>query len=189
MQSNASLTTISLIDDARHVEGALQALRSRTPLVLDMEGVELGRKGHVTMIQLSATPTHVFCFDVQRMGGDVVQRIRPLLEDASITKLCYDARCDADALQHCHGVTLRGVYDLQIAYPLCHQLAADPFLKGLQRALQQPGVVQVCSSLLKSYIPQSHHCPSLQPIFCSSSALRASDLRNRSPQLPLRKQT
>ena len=57
-----------------------------------MEGVELGRAGSVTMIQLSATPNHVFCFDVLRLGPEIVERIRPLLEDASIMKLCYDAR-------------------------------------------------------------------------------------------------
>ena len=59
-----------------------------------------------------------------------------------MTKLCYDSRCDADALYHLHGITLQGVYDLQVAYTLVHQTPDDPFLKGMLHALRQPGIVE-----------------------------------------------
>ena len=159
MSCNSALTTISLIDDTRHLQRALDALRSHTPLVLDIEGVNLGRRGRVTMIQLCAAPNQVFCFDIVRIGPEAVEGIRPMLEDPSILKLCYDARCDADAMLHCHGVRLRGLYDLQIAYTLCHQDVKDPYLKGLQHALQHPGVVN--DSDLVDILARKRQCKTL----------------------------
>ena len=49
---------------------------------------------------------------------------------------------EQDALYHLHGITLQGVYDLQVAYTLVHQTPDDPFLKGMLHALRQPGIVE-----------------------------------------------
>ena len=62
--------------------------------------MKLGRNGRVTMVQAAITPAHVLCFDIKVMGPKAMMALKPLLEDPQITKLCYDARCDADALTH-----------------------------------------------------------------------------------------
>ena len=49
---------------------------------------------------------------------------------------------EQDALYHLHGITLQGVYDLQVAYTLVHQTPDDPVLKGMLHALRQPGIVE-----------------------------------------------
>ncbi|EFJ48828.1 3'-5' exonuclease [Volvox carteri f. nagariensis] len=66
--------------------------------------------------------------------------LKEVLECPSVTKLFYDVRCDAEALYHQHGVSLRGVVDLQlseVAYrrygPVVRRVG---YVIGLTRALE-----------------------------------------------------
>jgi len=111
-------------------------------LAFDMEGFQLGRNGTTSLVQLASKDT-VYLFDILTLGASAfgVGGLAAILEDPAITKLCYDCRCDAEALYYLHSVALAGAYDLQIAYTLLFQACNDPFLKGLHRALQAPGVL------------------------------------------------
>ena len=41
--------------------------------------------------------------------------LKPYLESTTITKYVWDGRCDYSELKHGHGITLKGVVDLQLA--------------------------------------------------------------------------
>ena len=133
---------MTLVNDISQLEEVYSFLAGKSPLVMDMEGICLGRSGQVTMLQLAADPGNVFCFDVLVLGETIFRWLGPLLQDPGIIKLCYDARCDADALFHIYGITLRGVYDIQVLYTILFQPANDPYLKGLYHTLQMQGVVE-----------------------------------------------
>ena len=135
-------TMVTLVNTAEGLQDACEALKGKSPIVIDLEGSNLGRRGSVTMLQVAGSPEQVYCFDVMQMGDFAFQMLKPLLEDISIVKLCYDCRCDADALLHLHGIYLRGVYDLQILFTLLFQASSDPYLKGLYHALQMPHIIE-----------------------------------------------
>lgn len=136
-------TMVTLVNTAEALQDACKSLRGKTPIVIDLEGSNLGRGGSVTMLQIASSPEQVYCFDVMQMGDFAFQMLKPLLEDANILKLCFDCRCDADALLHLHGIYLRGIYDLQILFTLLFQAGNDPYLKGLYHALQMPNIIEM----------------------------------------------
>lgn len=81
-------------------------------LAVDVEGIDLGRHGQISLVQI-ATPTQCFVLDVLGKSADdaLVQWLRSVLEDSSITKIIHDCRMDADALLHCLGIHLCNVHD------------------------------------------------------------------------------
>ena len=135
-------TMVTLVNTAEALQAACEALRGQSPIVMDLEGSNLGRMGNVTMLQIAVSPEQVYCFDVLHMGDFAFHLLKPILEDQHIVKLCYDCRCDADALLHLHGIHLRGIYDLQILYTLLFQSRTDPYLKGLYHVLQMPNIIE-----------------------------------------------
>ena len=103
------------------LEEAVAAVSASPVLALDTEGVRLSRTGQLTLLQLG-TDTRVFVFDVLALGDAAFSTappgaasLRQVLEDAARTKLVWDVRRDADALQHQHSVTLAGVVDVQLS--------------------------------------------------------------------------
>ena len=92
--------------------GQLACFVGETLLAMDIEGVDLGRHGIVSLIQL-ATREHCFVFDVQEKAIDdpLVIWLKMLLQDSNITKIVHDCRMDSDALQHCLGITMQNVHD------------------------------------------------------------------------------
>jgi hypothetical protein len=107
----------------------------------DIEGVNLGRDGTITLLQIGINERKVFCFDILALGKDVFQYLKPIFESETICKLCYDCRTDADVLKANHGVNIKYVYDIQVLYTFVFQNEGDPYLKGLQHALKIPGIV------------------------------------------------
>ena len=97
--------------DADTVQALAGMLASKT-VALDVEGIDLGRFGAVSIVQL-ATRARTFVFDVlgRTPADPVVQFLRARLEDANTVKVVHDCRMDSDALQHCLGIKLRNVHD------------------------------------------------------------------------------
>ena len=88
------------------------AFKDASLVALDIEGVDLGRDGQISLIQLSPSPAKCFLLDV--LGQDkesvLVCWLRSLLESKSVLKIIHDCRMDSDALKyrlaidlaHCH---------------------------------------------------------------------------------------
>lgn len=134
--------TVTLIDQIEHVPRTLKFIGTHQCMALDLEGVSLGRSGQITMLQIATSASNVISFDILKLGPKVFPLLQPILEDPSKFKLCYDARCDADALYHNHGISLRGIIDIQVMYTIVYQHPTDPYLKGLSHTLAMPGVVE-----------------------------------------------
>ena len=80
------------------------ALAGHKLLSFDCEGVNLGRRGEISLIQL-ATPEECFLLDVQDAPrtADVVALAKEILEDESVCKIVHDCKADSDALYHLLG--------------------------------------------------------------------------------------
>jgi len=110
-----------VIDQLDWVTSAVNEIKSKVvpggycpTLAVDLEGVNLGRHGTITIITV-ATRDVVFLFDLLKLGAGAFERgLKSLLEDPAAEKLMFDCRHDADALWHLYGVFLDGVLDLQL---------------------------------------------------------------------------
>lgn len=88
------------------------AFEGETNIVLDIEGVDLSRCGSICIVQVATTKA---CFLLDLLGktrdDPLVNWLRGILEDASITKIIHDCRMDSDALSHLLGIRLTNVHD------------------------------------------------------------------------------
>lgn len=108
-------------------------------VAVDCEGVNLSREGKLCLIQI-ATPKKVYLFDILK-GGDRLffdKGLRYLLESNKIVKVMHDCRKDSESLYFQYDVTLRGVWDSQIAYSILSQLKGfkTPYPIGLNTLLK-----------------------------------------------------
>ena len=91
-------------------------LQGEAMLALDCEGVNLGRLGTLSLIQIGTGNGDIFLFDVLRCSpeSEVVQWLKPILENESVIKIMHDCRKDSDALYHLLGISLACVHDTQV---------------------------------------------------------------------------
>ena len=70
-------------------------------------------------------------------------------------KVIYDGRADADALYHRHGIQLQHAFDLQVQHALRYSRENDRYVKGLQRCLDDAGVVPYVDKLRVARIKEA----------------------------------
>lgn len=83
----------------------------------DCEGINLGVRGQITMIQLGTTRGEAFIFDVASCP-DMVQfgGIKQILESEKVIKVIHDCRNDSVNLFNQFQIMLRNVFDTQSAH-------------------------------------------------------------------------
>lgn len=84
-----------------------------TDMVVDVEAVDLGRFGNLSLISI-ATRNHCYLFDVldcTSVTDGIILYLKRLLEDKSKKKIVHDCRMDSDALKHIAKVQLKNVHD------------------------------------------------------------------------------
>jgi ribonuclease D len=164
------------VDTPEAAQSACDMLLTQRVLAFDMEGARLGRHGQISLLQL-ATPRQVFIFDF--LKPFVVTAVRPLLQSTAIIKLCYDCRCDAEALYFLHDIMLAGACDLQIAYTLMFQAPLDRYLKGFHKALSTvvPADSPVLAAKQRMKAECNFHAAMLErPLAANTLAYCASDV-------------
>lgn len=95
---------------------------AKPQLYLDIEGVDLGRYGSVSLVSvhhLGSGTTHLV--DFCALSGHALTRrnhagwsLKGILESAEIVKVFFDVRNDSDALFSLYGVRLANVHDVQL---------------------------------------------------------------------------
>jgi len=92
-------------------------MRAGQPIGLDGEGVNLGPKGKLTLVQISTMSGQVNIFDVQTNPNLMTQGgLHKLIESETIVKVVHDCRNDSAALYHQHDITIKNVFDTQAAH-------------------------------------------------------------------------
>ena len=136
-----------LVDDEASLKEALSELKGdlerNTRLAVDCEGVNLSRKGALTIITV-ATEEKAYIFDVLTLGKAVFTGgFGEILEDKSREKLMFDCRQDSDALWHQFNVKLTGVLDLQLLEIMCRrENAAASHTSSYKRRSQKTDEVE-----------------------------------------------
>lgn len=130
---------IPLITSTKACVKAVQEIMTFPVVAVDCEGVSLSKEGKLCLIQV-ATPKKVYLFDILKGGERLFfdRGLRYLLESNKIVKVMHDCRKDSEALYFQYDVTLRGVWDSQIAYAVLSQLKGfkTPYPIGLNTLLK-----------------------------------------------------
>ncbi|KAH8254020.1 hypothetical protein KR032_008036 [Drosophila birchii] len=86
---------------------------------LDCEGINLGLKGEITLIEIGTGRGEAFLFDVQSCPAMVTDGgLKTVLEHDQVIKVIHDCRNDAANLYLQFGILLRNVFDTQAAHAI-----------------------------------------------------------------------
>lgn len=124
--------------------GKLKTLPATPPSIyLDLEGINLGRDGSISIISLYVAPfKHTYLIDVYRLSDATFSTtdisgtsLKSILEAPHIPKVIFDVRSDSDALFSLHQISISGVKDLQLMELAC-RLGSRDFVFGLAKCIE-----------------------------------------------------
>eukprot|EP00392_Amoebophrya_sp_AT5.2_P019784 g20776.t1 len=131
---------VDTVERCREVVAILRGkARGKTEIAVDMEGVNHGRHGQLSLVQACAGRDEiVYLFDITTLKKSAFDdgNLRALFEDSRVCKVMFDVRADSDSLFHNYGCKLENVYDLQVLYCCKFCSPTDGYLKGLAKVLQ-----------------------------------------------------
>ncbi|XP_044762675.1 uncharacterized protein LOC123319800 [Coccinella septempunctata] len=97
----------------------------------DCEGINLGIKGQLTLMQIATMTGFSYVFDLISCPGMIENGLKKLLESPNIVKISHDCRNDSVNLYQQFGITLRCVFDTQAAHAvLTYQETGRPVYKA-----------------------------------------------------------
>jgi exonuclease 3'-5' domain-containing protein 1 len=84
-------------------------------LAIDLEGVDLGRNGKVSLIQIADGKNCIVVDVLNKDGSDpLVNWLRRILESPDVVKIIHDLKMDYDALYHLLNIRLTNIHDTAI---------------------------------------------------------------------------
>uniref|UniRef100_A0A182YII2 3'-5' exonuclease domain-containing protein n=1 Tax=Anopheles stephensi TaxID=30069 RepID=A0A182YII2_ANOST len=110
---------ISTVKESLFVTNAIlkSALEEQAIVSFDCEGINLGVRGQVTMVQLGTTRGEAFIFDIATCPDMVVEGgLKEILESEKVIKVIHDCRNDSVNLFNQFQILLRNVFDTQSAH-------------------------------------------------------------------------
>lgn len=108
-------------------------------IAVDIEGVDLGRKGTISIIQVGDSGNKII-FDVLGKSKDdpLIKYIKAFMEDQNITKIFHDCRMDSDALFFQLDICICNVHDTQC----WHELITSHYQASLNNVLEHNSLPQ-----------------------------------------------
>ncbi|KAL3270732.1 hypothetical protein HHI36_021257 [Cryptolaemus montrouzieri] len=97
----------------------------------DCEGINLGVKGLLTLIQIATMSGFSYVFDLISCPRMIEYGLKKLLESPDVVKITHDCRNDSVNLYNQYGIILRCVFDTQAAHAvLTYQETGRPVYKA-----------------------------------------------------------
>ena len=127
VDANLLLANTRIVSNSREAEEIVTSLMKSSlvdgipTLAIDLEGVNLGKGGSVTIVQLASMNRQVYLFDVLQAPDMMEKVLKPMLESSSVLKILHDCKNDSCALHFNHRVTLEHVFDTQVAHAVIQQ--------------------------------------------------------------------
>uniref|UniRef100_A0A182K9Q5 3'-5' exonuclease domain-containing protein n=1 Tax=Anopheles christyi TaxID=43041 RepID=A0A182K9Q5_9DIPT len=110
---------ISTVKESLFVTNAIMksSLEEQAIVSFDCEGINLGVRGQITMVQLGTTRGEAFIFDIATCPDMVVEGgLKEILESEKVIKVIHDCRNDSVNLFNQFQILLRNVFDTQSAH-------------------------------------------------------------------------
>lgn len=170
---------ISSIKECLFVTDAI--MRSSGPgeqivISFDCEGINLGAKGHLTLIEIGTTRGEAFIFDLLSCPEMVLDGgLKTLLESENVIKVIHDCRNDSINLYTQYDILLRNVFDTQVCFKIHRNFQfvkvsfvlvcprCSPIPRSRQTSLQSEECIfehfmRKLSSALQSYEGSAKEC-------------------------------
>ena len=134
---------ITVVSGCDKLVDFLDAIKGKTIVTFDVEGVNLSRIGQPTLCSVginSSDHVHVYVFDISDIAADHQSRqintLKTLLEATTITKIIHDCRQDSDSLNEFFGIRIvnvfdTSVYNMEIKGTSCAALVICSAVRGL----------------------------------------------------------
>jgi hypothetical protein len=115
-----------------------KAFEDTEVVALDVEGVDHGRNGNISLVQLAVSPNKCFLLDLLNKTKDdpLVNWLRVILDSKDIVKIVHDCRMDADAFRYQLEIELSNVHDTSC----WHYTITGSEWDGLNRVLSVNGI-------------------------------------------------
>lgn len=148
---SAKIETV-VIDSVSLVQSVIDAvieLPTDIPsLFIDLEGVELGRHGSISIMSLYLPCIkRVYLIDIYGLKTEAFSAVnsdgkslKSILESSVILKVLFDVRHDSDALFSHYGISVDGIRDVQLM-ELGTREGAKDFLAGLDRCVEKDSTI------------------------------------------------
>ncbi|XP_059613250.1 uncharacterized protein LOC132259574 [Phlebotomus argentipes] len=95
------------------------AVNDQVVISFDCEGINLGAKGQLTLVEIGTTRGEAFIFDILSCPEMVVDGgLKNLLESENVIKIIHDCRNDSINLYNQFNILLRNVFDTQSAHAI-----------------------------------------------------------------------
>jgi exonuclease 3'-5' domain-containing protein 1 len=151
-------TDITVIDSANTLLSLLDNLIGLAvdppSLYLELEGVQLGRHGSVSIISLYVLPRKkIYLIDIHRLGktafsttNSSATSLKTILESPTIPKVIFDIRNDSDALFSHYGISVDGIKDVQLM-ELATRKGSKNFVAGLAKCIEKDSRVSTAAKV------------------------------------------
>ncbi|KAM9964143.1 hypothetical protein ACTFIW_005799 [Dictyostelium discoideum] len=120
-REESSFDNIYMVDCLSKMNYAIHEIKKEKLIGLDIEAIEMGKKGDISLVQISTPNGKIYLFDIIKMGGNITPfkyGLKEVLESVKILKVVHDCRRDSEILFHRYQVELAHIYDVQIAHAL-----------------------------------------------------------------------
>jgi exonuclease 3'-5' domain-containing protein 1 len=138
-------TVVDSVSLLQSVIDAVVQLPTYIPsLFMDLEGIQLGRHGSISIMSLYLRPKkRVYLIDIHRLGAEAFSTVNSagkslkfILESSVILKVLFDVRHDSDALFSHYGISVDGIRDVQLMELATRQGSKD-FIAGLSKCVEK----------------------------------------------------
>eukprot|EP00727_Mastigamoeba_balamuthi_P012986 m51a1_g831 hypothetical protein (325) ;mRNA; r:734769-736134 len=135
----------ALVETAGQAANAMADIKRHSFVVVDCEGVNLGRNGSLCLVQVATPEKRAYLFDVvdaEKREQMMAAGLRDVLQSTEVVKVLHDCRGDSDALFHNARVSLANVFDTQVAYAVLKRTLEGkvPIPIGLSTLIKKHGM-------------------------------------------------
>ncbi|XP_063418041.1 uncharacterized protein LOC134700595 [Mytilus trossulus] len=113
----ASSNNVEIIKETERCLSIVDQLSKCDFIAMDAEGINLGKDGPLTLLQIGTVDDKVYLFDIAS-NRDLFRngKLKDILQSENLVKVIHSCSGDSAALYHQFGVRLNNVFDTQVAH-------------------------------------------------------------------------
>lgn len=138
--------SVEVVTDVNRCRDIVKELEKSEVIAVDAEGVQLGKDGPLTLLQVGTVDHDVFLFDIHTNKALFTEgKLQDLLTSPRITKVVHSCHGDSAALYFQFNIRLQNVFDTQVA----NQMIEESKGRELVPLLKLEDICQKYSSVAK----------------------------------------
>ena len=156
MSTTSAQSNATFIDSNTDLLPLLDSIPNLTfnppSLYIDLEGIDLGRHGSISILSLHIAPTQkTYLIDIHSLGRAAFSTtnnsgtsLKTILESSVIPKVVFDIRNDSDALFSLFQISVDGIKDLQLM-ELAYRTGSREFVSSLAKCIEKESPISAAA--------------------------------------------